>query len=81
LITPFKRYTYIAVKPFGGHGNPWVTNPSDFGVVQNVPGQSLLTLTTCHPKGSARERMVLRLQLDPKLTEDVKKSTAKGATP
>lgn len=81
LITPFKKYHYVTVKPFDGHANPWVTNPTDFAVVENVPGQSLLTLTTCHPKGSARERLVLRLQLKPELTEDVSQKAEKGAQP
>jgi sortase A len=77
LETPFKIYHYKAVPPFGGHANPWVTDPKDFSVVQNVPGKSYLTLTTCHPKGSARERLILRLELQPRLTEDVKQ---KGGT-
>ncbi|MCU1586911.1 MAG: Membrane protein, partial [Frankiales bacterium] len=79
LITPFKKYHYVAVRPFDGHSNPWVTTPTDFSVVQDVPGQSLLTLTSCNPKGSARQRIVLRLQLQPQLTEDVNQGKAKGA--
>jgi sortase A len=79
LITPFNRFHYKAVAPFGGHSNPWITTPTDFGVVQEVPGQSTLTLTSCHPKGSARQRIVLRLQLQPKLTEDLKQGNAMGA--
>jgi sortase A len=71
LETPFKRFHYVAVQPFANHGNPWVTNPKDFTVVQNVPGKSFLTLTTCNPKGSARERLILRLELDPSRTENV----------
>lgn len=63
LETPFNRYRYKAVKPFDGHANPWVVKPSDVGVTANVPGKSLLTLTTCHPKGSAKQRLVLRLEL------------------
>ena len=77
LITPFKRYHYVAVNAFDHHSNPWVTTPKDFSVVQNVPGKYLLTLTTCNPKGSARQRLVLRLQLHPDLTEDVS-ATKKG---
>ena len=81
LITPFKKFHYKAVQPFAGHANPWVVTPVDFGVVANTPGQSTLTLTTCHPKGSAKERLVLRLQLQPELTEDVKSRDLKGAKP
>lgn len=80
LITPFKKFHYFAVAPYAGHGNPFVTTPTDFSVVQDVPGQYTLTLTTCNPKGSARERLVLRLQLRPDLTEDVKKKSSKGAS-
>ncbi len=76
LSTPFKRFHYFAVAPFDGHANPWVTNPKDFSVVQDVPGKKYLTLTTCHPKGSAKQRLVLRLELNEKLTEDVKQKGA-----
>ncbi len=76
LSTPFKRYHYVAVNPFAGHANPWIVSPKDFSVVQNVPGKSFLTLTSCHPKGSAKQRIVLRLELHPDLTEDI---TKKGA--
>ena len=76
LITPFKKYHYVVVPAFDNHPNPWVVTPKDFSVVQNVPGKSYLTLTTCHPKGSAKERLVLRLELQPKLTEDVKQKGA-----
>jgi LPXTG-site transpeptidase (sortase) family protein len=53
-----------------------VVTPKDFSVVQNVPGKHFLTLTTCHPKGSAKKRLVLRLELQPNLTEDVKQKGA-----
>jgi sortase A len=76
LETPFKVYHYFVVPPFGGHKNPWPVTPTDTGVLQDVPGKYLLTLTTCHPKGSARERLILRLELNPRLTEDVKQKGA-----
>ena len=76
LETPFKIFHYKVVAPFGGHANPWVVTPKDFSVVQNVPGKHYLTLTTCHPKGSAKKRLVLRLELQPNLTEDVKQKGA-----
>ena len=81
LITPFKKYNYVVVPTFDGHGNPFITTPTDFHVVENVPGQSLLTLTSCNPKGSARQRIVLRLQLQPQLTEDVIQKNQKGSKP
>jgi sortase A len=62
LETPFATYTYSAVQEFSGHDNPWVVKPTDFSVVSQGTGH-LLTLTTCHPKGSAKQRLVLRLSL------------------
>src|SRR4051794_1451807 len=62
LETPFATYTYKAVPAFGGHSNPWVVTPNDFSVVSQGTGH-LLTLTTCNPKGSARQRLVMRFTL------------------
>ena len=63
LQTPFEIDTYQAVAPFGGHGNPWVVLPTDTDVVgQDVSARSL-TLTTCTPKGSARQRLIMRFEL------------------
>jgi sortase A len=76
LTTPFARYHYFAVNAFGGHPNPWVTNPQDFGVVAPAPGKHWLTLTSCHPKGSAKQRIVLRLELHENATEDLTKKPA-----
>ena len=76
--TPTKIYHYLAVKPFAGHANPWMTTPKDISVIENLPGQHALTLTTCNPKGSARQRLALRLELDPTLTEDVRKQGPSG---
>jgi sortase A len=62
LITPFGRYTYEVVQPFDGHANPWITTPNDWNVVSPTK-DAMLTLTTCHPKGSARERLIARAKL------------------
>jgi sortase A len=62
LETPFALYTYKAVPAFAGHDNPWVVKPSDYTVVAQGSGH-LLTLTTCHPKGSAKQRLVSRFSL------------------
>lgn len=62
LETPLGRHTYEMVSPFGNHSNPWVVNPNDIKVLEPTDG-SMLTLTTCHPKGSARKRLVARLKL------------------
>ena len=37
--------------------------PDQTSVVAAVPGGSYLTLTTCQPKGSARQRLVMRFEL------------------
>lgn len=77
LITPFKKYTYAVVPDFGTDGHAYrIVSPKDYSVVENVAGHSYLTLTSCHPKGSAKQRIVLRLELQPKLTEDVKQKGA-----
>lgn len=56
---------------FGGIKGQFVTNPEDYAVIAPVPGdesatptQRLLTLTTCHPKFSAAERMIIHAYLD-----------------
>jgi sortase A len=66
LITPFAKCTYQVVPGFDGHANPWVVQPSDFGVVGQTGALGTgkwLTLTSCHPKGSDSHRIVLRLKL------------------
>ena len=64
LQTPLATHTYKVVPGFDGHPNPWVVSPTDVSVVsqKGVTGR-LLTLTTCHPKGSARQRLIVRLEL------------------
>jgi sortase A len=63
LETPFEVFTYRALPPFDGHANPWVVSPTQYDVVgQEVQG-SYLTLTTCHPKGSDRQRLIMRFEL------------------
>jgi sortase (surface protein transpeptidase) len=41
---------------------PFIVTPDDTTVVDNTPVPTL-TLTTCHPKGSARQRLVVQAQL------------------
>jgi sortase A len=62
LETPVGPYTYEMVPAFDGHPNPWVIRPDDWSVVADTP-EPMLTLTTCHPKGSARQRLIARLKL------------------
>ena len=52
LETPIGSCTYEVERT-------WITDPRDVGVVANTPDQARLTLTTCHPKGSARQRLIL----------------------
>ena len=52
LETPIGSCTYEVERT-------WITDPTDVGVVANTPEQARLTLTTCHPKGSARQRLIL----------------------
>jgi sortase A len=77
LETPFAIYTYKVVQPFAGHANPWVVTPNDFSVVSQGTGH-LLTMTTCNPKGSARQRLVLRLSLTGSQLKDTKPQGAKS---
>lgn len=63
LETPLAVYTYKAVEGFAGHGNPWVVLPTETDVVSQAAGEHVLTLTTCHPKGSAKRRLVMRFSL------------------
>jgi sortase A len=76
LETPFKIFHYVVIAPFDGHANPWVVSKDDTRALNDTPGHYMLTLTTCHPKGSARQRLILRLELNPALTEDVKQKGA-----
>ena len=68
LETPVGTYTYEVV-PHPAHvPNPcpneacWITTPRDWSVVAPTDRPSL-TLTTCHPKGSAQQRLIVRAAL------------------
>jgi LPXTG-site transpeptidase (sortase) family protein len=56
LTTPAGKYTYKVSRP------PFITSPYDWTIVANSK-KPLLTLTACHPKGSARQRLVVRAEL------------------
>ncbi|HET7488302.1 MAG TPA: sortase [Acidimicrobiales bacterium] len=58
LETPVGSCTYEV-----NEKGPFVTTPTDFSVVANDPGTHALTLTSCHPKGSAKERIVVKASL------------------
>jgi sortase A len=57
LETPVGSCTYEVSR------GPFITQPDDLSVIANDPAQRLLTLTTCHPKGSAAQRLIVRAVL------------------
>lgn len=58
LTTPLARHVYEV------DTRPYVVGAFDWTPIQNYPlGGSFLTLTTCHPEGSATNRIVVRTHL------------------
>src|SRR5690606_16837535 len=57
LHTPIGSCTYEVNQA------PFSVKPTDTWVVDNTPDEATLTLTTCHPKGSARERLVVKARM------------------
>jgi len=53
LITPIGACQYKLSK------DPFVTPPTELGVIQPTDGKTI-TLTTCHPKGSAAQRLIVQ---------------------
>lgn len=53
LITPIGACTYRLSR------DPWVVEPTEMSVLDPT-GDKSVTLTTCHPKGSAEERLIVR---------------------
>lgn len=41
--------------------DPFIVNPDDLSVIAPTPGREL-TLTSCHPKGSAAKRIIIRAE-------------------
>jgi len=68
LVTPQRGCTYEVVsgaspRPAPHKGSAaWITSPDDWSAVAPLQG-SYLTLTTCHPKGSAAKRLIVRARL------------------
>lgn len=53
LETPIGSCTYeISI-------DPYIVAPNEVSVIDNTPDEASLTLTTCNPKGSARERLIV----------------------
>lgn len=67
LITPKEACRYRVVDGPAGAARPrkgapsWITHPKDGAVLNPLDG-SFLTLTTCHPKGSAAKRLIVRAE-------------------
>ncbi|MFP5256421.1 MAG: class E sortase [Acidimicrobiia bacterium] len=57
LKTPVGSCTYEVTQ------EPFVVAPDQTEVVANTPDEATLTLTTCHPKGSARQRLIIKATL------------------
>lgn len=57
LVTPIGKCTYEVTR------DPFVVSPTQTDVVANTPDEATLTLTTCHPKGSARQRLIIKATL------------------
>lgn len=66
LETPIGKCDYEVEKapaPFRSPANlaaAWIVKPNDLRVIDRDPAKTELTLTTCHPKGSAKERLIIR---------------------
>ena len=58
LTTPIGKHTYEVT------ADPWVVDPLDWSPIYDVDGRgSYLTLTSCHPEGSAAYRIIVRAEL------------------
>jgi sortase A len=53
LDTPVGSCSYVVSR------DPFVVPADERSVVANTPGHGTLTLTSCHPKGSASHRIVI----------------------
>lgn len=62
LEAPTGTFTYEMIQPFDGHGNPWITLPTDLSVKLPTPDPSL-TLTTCDPPHTSLNRLIVRAKL------------------
>ncbi len=62
LETPVGIYTYQVLGPFEGHGNPWITTPNDLSVLAPTIDAEL-TLTTCDPPHTSKNRLIVRAKL------------------
>ncbi|MDQ3962429.1 MAG: class E sortase [Actinomycetota bacterium] len=58
LTTPIGKHTYEVM------ADPWVVDPANWApIFEYKKGGSFLTLTSCHPEGSAAYRIIVRAEL------------------
>ncbi|MEE8601269.1 class E sortase [Euzebya tangerina] len=78
LVTPLSIHTYRVVAAPADSGRRcandacWIVDPDQWEVVAPLDG-AMLTLTTCHPKNSFAERLILRAELvgsEPRVFDD-----------
>lgn len=79
VSTPQGRFVY-AVTPAPGSQTAWYTVKPTDGSVLNPTGDNRLTLTACHPKYSARQRIIVNavLQAPPAATSPPSPTLAKA---
>jgi sortase A len=65
-----KQYVYRMV------GQAEIVSPRDYGVITDAdPRRATLTLTSCHPRYSAKKRIVIHAELDPAQSGPVEPAT------
>lgn len=62
METPVGIFRYEVVPAFDGHPNPWITHARDWSVIAPTP-ERVLTLTTCDPPGTSKNRLIVRARL------------------
>ncbi|MHB8328429.1 MAG: class E sortase [Acidimicrobiales bacterium] len=73
ISTPAASCTYLVA------GAPFAVSPSDLAVVANSPGRYMLTLTTCTPRGSAAQRLVVKAVMLPASLRPAPSSVTRNA--
>ncbi len=75
VTTPAGRFVYIAT-------GQQIVGPNDYQVVATTdPTIATLTLTSCHPRYTARERIVITSELDPTQSDPVGESVLNYGRP
>lgn len=62
LETPVGKFVYQVMPAVEGHRNPWITHAKDWAVIQPT-AQPVVTLTTCDPPGTSKNRLIVRARL------------------